>query len=344
MMEQYLIKMSKFMSLVLRHKPEAANIELDANGWANVQDLIMAMRLKYVDEGPIDIDFIRAVVAENNKKRFEFNEDETKIRARQGHSINVDVELKETEPPQVLYHGTAVHNKKAIEENGILKMNRQHVHLSDNIETALNVGKRHGKPMVIYIHAEKLAREGHKFYLSNNGVWLTDKIPAGSFHYTEKGLNFSIEMFERIKKADILLDNIKKNMDGLEKLLETVSGHSYEDRMYRFYHHSFKVYGLQDLTEDMLKMLRSISPHAVDGGSGNSFDKFFEEIIAEGTKWEHELQHNQKWTMVTRPIVEAFLHCKFFIEMAVKYGKELDEAPDLLPSGWAALLELYRIR
>jgi len=151
-------------------------------------------------------------------------------------------------------------------------------------------------------------------------------------------------MEERHAKGDVLLQNIKNNLIPLEATLEKVSGHSYEDRMYRFYHHSFKVYWLQDLTEEMLELLRDISPNGKPKPFEPEFDKFFEEIIREGTGWEHQLNHNQKWTRVTRPIVEAFLHCKYFIEMAVKYGKELEEAPNCLPSGWAALLELYKIR
>jgi len=152
------------------------------------------------------------------------------------------------------------------------------------------------------------------------------------------------KMEERHAKHDVLLKNIQDKMPELEVLLEKLSEHSYEDRMYRFYHHSFKVYWLQELTEEALVILRGISPNEKPKWSEPEFDIFFEEIIKEGTGWEHQLNHNQKWTRVTRPIVEAFLHCKYFIEMAVKYGNELDEAPNCLPSGWAALLELYNIR
>jgi len=149
---------------------------------------------------------------------------------------------------------------------------------------------------------------------------------------------------KRYEKHAVLLKNIQERLPDIEEILKKVSGHSYEDRMYRFYHHSFKVYWLQELTEEMLQILRDISPNDKPKPFEPEFDKFFEEIIKEGTGWEHQLNHNQKWTRVTRPIVEAFLHCKYFIEMTVKYGKELEEAPNCLPSGWAALLELYKIR
>lgn len=152
------------------------------------------------------------------------------------------------------------------------------------------------------------------------------------------------ECEKRYAKGDVLLRNIKGLLPDLEKLLEKVSGPSYEDRMYRFYHQSFKVYWLQEFTEEMVNILKSVSPNEKPEPFQPCFDLFFEEIIKEGTGWKHTLDHNEKWTMVARPIVEAFLHCKYFIEMAVKYGKELDEAPNMLPSGWAALLELYNIR
>jgi len=154
------------------------------------------------------------------------------------------------------------------------------------------------------------------------------------------------EYKERYAKGDILLRNIKDNLFDLEELLEKISGLAYEDRIYRFYHHSFKVYWLQELTEEMVKILRKLSPHTEKGDKYKyrPFCEDFETIYLEGSGWEHKLHHNLKWGKVTRSIVEAFLHSKYFIEMAVKYGKELNEAPNILPSGWAALLELYNIR
>lgn len=120
------------------------------------------------------MDELNEIVETNDKKRYEFSDDKKKIRARQGHSIVVDVELKETTPPDVLYHGTATRFLSSIYENGIIKGNRQHVHLSETVDIATTVGKRHGKPCVLVVNCKKMVEDGCKFYLSNNGVWLTD--------------------------------------------------------------------------------------------------------------------------------------------------------------------------
>lgn len=165
---------SKFLSLILRHKPETINIILDNNGYAVVQELIGKVELTF--------DELKHIVDTNDKKRFEFNDDFTKIRARQGHSLtDVDVELKEIEPPEFLYHGTADRFLDKILNDGLLKMSRQHVHLSDNISTAKNVGSRHGKVTIITIDTQKMHQEGFKFFKSNNGVWLTNNVPVKYF-------------------------------------------------------------------------------------------------------------------------------------------------------------------
>lgn len=132
------VKLGKFLSLVLRHKPETIGITLDKNGWANVKELIEKVKLS---ERYIDMEILERIVRENNKKRYSFNEDKTKIRASQGHSIEVELNLKKMTPPKILYHGTATRFLESIKEKGILKMNRQYVHLSMDIETARNVGK-----------------------------------------------------------------------------------------------------------------------------------------------------------------------------------------------------------
>lgn len=155
----------KQLSYLLRHDK---NYKFDKNGWREVLDLIKNHNYTF--------DEIDEIVKTNNKQRFEFNYDKTKIRARQGHSINVDVELKETIPPKILYHGTAKHFLESINKFGINKGNRLYVHLSDNINTAINVGRRHGEPVVISIDTEKMISDGCKFYLSNNGVWLTEYV------------------------------------------------------------------------------------------------------------------------------------------------------------------------
>lgn len=160
---------SKFISLILRHKPEAIGITLDNHGWANVNELIKGIN--------IDIDTLEEIVNTDKKKRYSFNEDKTKIRANQGHSIKVDVELQEKEPPMYLYHGTAEKYVDSINKTGLISKSRLYVHLSKDIETAINVGKRHGIPVIYKINSEEMYNKGYKFYLSENNVWLTEKVP-----------------------------------------------------------------------------------------------------------------------------------------------------------------------
>lgn len=167
--KELLITKGKELAFLLRHDKEAFdNGLIDHNGWRNVSELVS-------DKG-YSIDLIEEIVATNNKKRYEFNEDHTKIRARQGHSINVDVELTEAEPPKVLYHGTSSDALDSIFGEGIKKGTRLYVHLSKDKETATNVGARHGTPYVLEINSEQMYKDGIKFYLSNNGVWLTDYV------------------------------------------------------------------------------------------------------------------------------------------------------------------------
>lgn len=172
------IKLGRFLSLVLRHKPSAAGITLDAHGWADVSELLSRVRRT---GRQIDMDTLERIVRENNKRRYSFNEDHTKIRANQGHSIPVDIELKEEKPPRRLYHGTAERFLPSIRRGGIRKMNRQLVHLSADFQTAVEVGLRHGMPAVIVIDAEAMARNGAVFYLSENGVWLCEHVAPEYF-------------------------------------------------------------------------------------------------------------------------------------------------------------------
>ena len=162
---------SKYLSLVLRHKPQAANVIMDEAGWVKVADLLQGSR------HPLNMELLEKVVAENNKKRFEFNEDMTKIRARQGHSIPVSLGYEPLEPPEKLFHGTATKNLDAIRGKGLLKMRRHAVHLSADVETALNVGGRHGKPVVLIVKAREMWKAGVRFYLTDNGVWFTETVP-----------------------------------------------------------------------------------------------------------------------------------------------------------------------
>ena len=160
-----IIRKGKRLAFLLRHDEE---YRFDEHGWREVSDLIAnhGYTMELLDE----------IVETNNKKRYEYSEDKSKIRARQGHSVNVDVELKEVIPPDILYHGTAETTLSAIMKEGIIKGSRLHVHLSQTEETALNVGKRHGKPVVLRINAGQMNQDGIKFYLSNNGVWLTEYV------------------------------------------------------------------------------------------------------------------------------------------------------------------------
>ncbi|WP_299161327.1 RNA 2'-phosphotransferase [uncultured Tenacibaculum sp.] len=176
MNEKEIKKISKFLSLLLRHKPEKIDLTLDKNGWAIVEELINKSKKAGTLFSKEDLELI---VKTNDKQRFAFNEDKTKIRASQGHSIQ-DVEiLTETQtPPPFLYHGTVAKFIAPIKETGLQKMNRQHVHLSLDKETAIKVASRRGKPVILTIRTDEMYKEGYKFYLSENGVWLTDNIPS----------------------------------------------------------------------------------------------------------------------------------------------------------------------
>jgi len=165
---------SKFMSLVLRHNPQKIGITLDKNGWADTELLIKGMN----ESGrKVTLSDLKEVVEKNDKQRFKFSEDYTKIRANQGHSIPVDVEMEQAIPPNVLYHGTADSFVKSIKSNGLIAKRRLHVHLSTDKETATKVGSRHGKPVVLTLNAAKMHKDGFTFYLSENGVWLVESVP-----------------------------------------------------------------------------------------------------------------------------------------------------------------------
>ena len=170
------ISISKFLSLVLRHRPEIAGITLDPNGWADVADLIKGFEKNRGKS--ITLENIKEVVATNDKQRFSLNDDCTKIRANQGHSVSVDVELEEAQPPDILFHGTSANSTKGIMSNGIQAKSRLYVHLSRDEATATKVGKRRGSPVVLIVDAGKMYEDGFKFYLSANGVWLTDYVPS----------------------------------------------------------------------------------------------------------------------------------------------------------------------
>lgn len=163
-----LIETSKYISLILRHKPETIGITLDEHGYANVNDLLNGLNLNF--------QILEEIVKTDNKNRYSFNDDKTKIRANQGHSINVDVELIEKKPPDILYHGTATKYVSDINKYGLLPKSRLYVHLTDSIEVAKVTGVRHGELVIYEINAKKMYEKDIKFYLSVNNVWLTKKV------------------------------------------------------------------------------------------------------------------------------------------------------------------------
>lgn len=168
-----LVRRSKHLSLVLRHDPASVGLTLDAAGWVEVEKLLPAMKMTREQ--------LNEVVHENNKKRFEFSSDGTKIRASQGHSVDVELGYEEKTPPERLYHGTSKDILDVLMREGLKKMQRHHVHLSPDVATALVVARRRANPTVLEVFAQTMVSEGHKFYLSTNGVWLTEHVPPGRF-------------------------------------------------------------------------------------------------------------------------------------------------------------------
>ena len=166
-------KLGQYLSLILRHKPEVIGIQLDEHGWAKVDELIAGIRkTQFMDQT-----LLEKLVAEDEKGRYAFNDDKTLIRANQGHSIPVDVGLKEVQPPEVLWHGTGEKYVASIDREDLISKSRLYVHLSADFQTALKVGSRHGKPGVYAVDARRMHEEGYVFILSVNGVWLTQRVP-----------------------------------------------------------------------------------------------------------------------------------------------------------------------
>ncbi len=175
-MSKQLSEVSKFLSYVLRHQPDAIGITLDLEGWTDIAALIAAAAN---DGKQLDRDLIQSVVTTSDKKRFAISEDGLRIRAVQGHSTeSVDINYVEQVPPEFLYHGTATRFLDSIRKEGLLPGSRQYVHLSQDEQTALAVGQRHGKPVVLKIKALLMHEQGFKFFQAENGVWLTSAVPV----------------------------------------------------------------------------------------------------------------------------------------------------------------------
>jgi len=169
------VRLSKFLSLTLRHNPQKIGLNLDNEGWAEVTHLLERLA---ASGKPTTREQLENVVANNDKKRFRLSDDGTQIRANQGHSINIDLGLIPVEPPEMLHHGTACRFYDSICKNGLHSGNRQHVHLSVDKDTAIKVGTRHGRPVIFRVKSGKMFRTGYDFYRSDNGVWLTETVPT----------------------------------------------------------------------------------------------------------------------------------------------------------------------
>ena len=174
MEQKGLTETSRYISLILRHKPQVIGISLDEHGWANVEALIRGVNQRH----QLTMELLEEIVRTDEKRRYSFNEDKTLIRANQGHSVPVDVEPEEIAPPALLYHGTAEKYTESIEQYGLLPKTRLHVHLSGDVETARKVGARHGKTVIYLVDSKKMAEDGYRFFRSVNGVWLTERVPA----------------------------------------------------------------------------------------------------------------------------------------------------------------------
>ena len=198
-MKEEFVHISKYLSYVLRHAPESIGLTLDSEGWASIEQLI-ALAAQHGRQ--MTRHAIEAVVATNEKKRFALSPDGTRIRAVQGHSTpSVAIQFEEKVPPAVLYHGTATRFVPSILEQGLLPGTRQHVHLSDNLQTAVSVGQRHGRPVVLSVAAGELHAQGGKFYLSENNVWLAEHVPAS--YLSQPGNTDDNSIYAVVEHADV---------------------------------------------------------------------------------------------------------------------------------------------
>jgi putative RNA 2'-phosphotransferase len=173
-MQPRAVRISKYLAKFLRHAPQEIGLTLQAGGWVPVDNLLSAATKHGFS---ITYDELVECVETNDKQRFAFDSSGELIRANQGHSVEVDLQLDERQPPETLYHGTVERFLSSILKEGLVRGKRHHVHLSKNVETARKVGSRRGKPVILAVDAGRMQRDGHKFLLSANGVWLTDTVP-----------------------------------------------------------------------------------------------------------------------------------------------------------------------
>ena len=215
------------MSLILRHKPETIGISLDEHGWANVGELIDGIAKTH----KFNMDILEEIVRTDNKQRYSFNEDKTLIRANQGHSIPVDVELEMQEPPKYLYHGTGEKYLNSIDEQGLIPKSRLYVHLSSDIDTAIKVGSRHGKPVVYRVWSGLMQKEGYEFYKSVNGVWLTKVVPTKYIKretFDEKEVKEVVDKIENILLKTELDDDSLEDISRADVIFELMNKYSWE--------------------------------------------------------------------------------------------------------------------
>jgi putative RNA 2'-phosphotransferase len=185
MTDPEMVRTSRFLSFVLRHRPEAIGLSPDNSGWARVSDLLDAAGRKGI---ALTADLLGRIVAEDEKTRYSFSADRLKIRANYGHSIPIDLGLAACRPPEVLYHGTATRHLDSIKQHGIAPRKRRFVHLSVDAATAIKVGRRHGKPAILTIEASRMHEQGFTFYCSESGIWLTERVPAEFIAFRKLGI------------------------------------------------------------------------------------------------------------------------------------------------------------
>lgn len=181
-MTDELIRLSKYLSLILRHKPETIGLHLDDAGWALIADVIDGCKMSGT---AVTCEQLRLIVESSDKQRFALSADGTRIRANQGHSLDVDLGYTAAAPPALLFHGTATRFLDSIKLKGLLKQSRHHVHLTESRDVASAVGSRYGKLCLLIIHAERMNHDGHEFFRSDNAVWLTDRVPAEYIDFPE---------------------------------------------------------------------------------------------------------------------------------------------------------------
>lgn len=234
---------SQFISLVLRHKPEAAGLTLDEHGWADVDDMIKGINAAMGCS--LDCEALEEIVRTDEKQRYSFNEDGTLIRANQGHSIPVDVELEEKTPPDILYHGTGEKYFRSINEQGLLPKSRLYVHLTSDNSTAVRVGERHGNPVTYGIDCRRMAEDGYKFYLSKNGVWLTEKVPKEYLHqpilrhkYTMQEMfasSVNNSLFAQEDAIAVYAHAEKESRENIDNIFSLLTGTSFVNTAAKYY-------------------------------------------------------------------------------------------------------------